>query len=564
MNNRLAFLQEHPPHYLGIMKPCANCGILKYAAESADFCGCAKYQLPDHHNRWWNNAHQDHMNGVSSLETQYLELISRPSVYLHSRIFNSTHAFSMFHLSNEDGTGKFNQPKDGQFPTMLSICGRVYHTYCSTATAHKELNNVINWYVYDPAAMHTADRNRTNPLHFPKPNEQKKYFHFKHSELDDMHNLVVQLNPIANILTQMGQLQLLTDETHVALRFDKEAGTIMSALMPHAPDMQCAKREVLIWAKKNPQQTPIDILSPKYEPLQYPLFYIDGTAGWYCVDNTKPQSVTGHKLSQLNYYKQLTLLDVQFLPQDQQDAEIGGRKYCPLRFGRLGDLLNEWSIDMYSRVEDEKFNYLRSDKGKKKMAMRKDVEKHGAQSGRTYLPKSHIGSTRHQRAEVADSWALVTSYDKPTIFATLTFATDWPEIKEHLLEGQSAKDRPDLCARIFKLKLQVTPTWMLCMPYHPCHGMFVQAARDKIKEMWGEQLYSIGVIEYQKRGYPHAHIVIKLKNEPQTAAEINHYVQAYVPDKWRPAWTLYKQKMLHKHTDRWLPMISCVHRHNTR
>ena len=38
-----------------------------------------------------------------------------------------------------------------------------------------------------------------------------------------------------------------------------------------------------------------------------------------------------------------------------------------------------------------------------------------------------------------------------------------------------------------------------------------------------------GVIEYQHRGLPHAHLIVKLKNEPRTAAEIDFYVQATMP-----------------------------------
>ena len=529
MNRRLHWVEDHPPHYLGEMEPCNKCGILKYASETADFCGCHKFQLPTKYNEWWNNARTKYENNEDCWESKYLELLSRVSVHTNSRTFNSIHAFSMFKLSNDDHTACFNQPRNG-FPTMLSICGRVYHTMLDSADVHLHLNNTLNWYVRDPMAMHRAGNpNNSHPMHFGK--------NLQHSELDEMHNLVTQLNPIARELRNMGNMVGADKEAHVSLKWNDGAKHILSALMPHSRNMQRERREVLIWSTGNSRERTIDILDPMYEPLQYPLYYIDGSVGWYCVNGSKPISQSGHKLSQINYYKQLTLLDVVALPNP--DSAIGGKKYAPLRFGKLGDLMNEWGIDMFSRIEDEKFNgYLQSEKGKKKIATRRDVETHGAKSGRVYLPKSHVGSTRHMRAEVADSWTLVTAFDKPTFFITMTFNTKWPEVLEHLLEGQDAKDRPDLCARIFKLKMQ--------------------AVKEKIKEMWGEQMYSIGVIEYQKRGYPHCHFVLKMKfNEPKTAAEINHFVQAHAPPKYRPAYTLYKNLMQHNHGERCMMEMQC-------
>ena len=39
-------------------------------------------------------------------------------------------------------------------------------------------------------------------------------------------------------------------------------------------------------------------------------------------------------------------------------------------------------------------------------------------------------------------------------FITFTANPAWPEIADHLLHGQRAADRPDLVARVFRLKLQ--------------------------------------------------------------------------------------------------------------
>ncbi|KAI4526365.1 hypothetical protein K525DRAFT_148450, partial [Schizophyllum commune Loenen D] len=70
----------------------------------------------------------------------------------------------------------------------------------------------------------------------------------------------------------------------------------------------------------------------------------------------------------------------------------------------------------------------------------------------------------------------------------------WPEITRELLPGQTAYDRPDLVARVFKLK------------------------RDALID----DIYNRGILgvpaayvystEFQKRGLPHCHILIILRD----------------------------------------------------
>ncbi|GAU90445.1 hypothetical protein RvY_02859 [Ramazzottius varieornatus] len=86
----------------------------------------------------------------------------------------------------------------------------------------------------------------------------------------------------------------------------------------------------------------------------------------------------------------------------------------------------------------------------------------------------------------------------------------WPEIIAELLPGQTAADRPDITARVFHGKLahlfELIPKALKC----------------------GKIIYRIHVIEFQKRGLPHAHISIKAQNEPKTAEEIDAVICACV------------------------------------
>lgn len=54
-----------------------------------------------------------------------------------------------------------------------------------------------------------------------------------------------------------------------------------------------------------------------------------------------------------------------------------------------------------------------------------------------------------------DSMAICRKFGKPDLFITMTCNPKWHEIQEHLLAHQTVSDRPDIVARVFKLKLEV-------------------------------------------------------------------------------------------------------------
>lgn len=53
-----------------------------------------------------------------------------------------------------------------------------------------------------------------------------------------------------------------------------------------------------------------------------------------------------------------------------------------------------------------------------------------------------------------DAMSIVRAYGKPDLFITFACNPKWPEINNELLKGQEPNDRPDLIARVFKIKLK--------------------------------------------------------------------------------------------------------------
>ena len=98
------------------------------------------------------------------------------------------------------------------------------------------------------------------------------------------------------------------------------------------------------------------------------------------------------------------------------------------------------------------------------------------------LPSTFTGGERYYRQRFQDSLAIVRKVGKPDFFITFTCNPDWPEILAELAPGQKPTDRPDICVRVFKQKLD----------------KLMKALKDH--QLLGEVAANVHVVEFQKRG----------------------------------------------------------------
>ncbi|XP_043937508.1 uncharacterized protein LOC122810098 [Protopterus annectens] len=112
---------------------------------------------------------------------------------------------------------------------------------------------------------------------------------------------------------------------------------------------------------------------------------------------------------------------------------------------------------------------------------------------------------------VQDAIAYVHHYRRPELFITFTCNPTWDDIQQLLLPGQSPVDRNDITARVFRQKLKSLMDFMVK------HEVFGSV------RCW---MYSV---EWQKRGLPHAHIIIWLYNKI-TSNEIDDVICSEIPD----------------------------------
>jgi hypothetical protein len=113
------------------------------------------------------------------------------------------------------------------------------------------------------------------------------------------------------------------------------------------------------------------------------------------------------------------------------------------------------------------------------------------------LPSRVKGSARNMQQVYQDSMAIVRAFRKPSFFITFTCNPYWDKIQRELLTdrfgvpSQSWRAWLDLIARVFHLKLEALKKDL--------------TGKDGI---FGPHVADVHVIEYQKRGMPHAHLLL--------------------------------------------------------
>ncbi|XP_060190424.1 uncharacterized protein LOC132619584 [Lycium barbarum] len=110
------------------------------------------------------------------------------------------------------------------------------------------------------------------------------------------------------------------------------------------------------------------------------------------------------------------------------------------------------------------------------------------------LPSTHTGVPRYRAQNYQDAMALCRWAGYPDLFLTFTCNPKWPEINQmlRLIGQENDGSQVDIICRVFEIKL-----------FHLMQHL-------KKKKPFGKIIACIYTIEFQKRGLPHAHILLFL------------------------------------------------------
>ena len=325
-------------------------------------------------------------------------------------------------------------------------------------------------------------------------------------ELFDRHNKLIRTfrTALDRMPSDEHRIVIRADRTPTGeheRRFNAPAEEEVAIVMV---DSEHSRRDIVI-QRRNQQLLRIDEMHPAYDALQYPIiFWMGNDTYHYTMKQVNPTTgePTNKKVSTMSYYShQLMIRD------DRHNFVL-----------KCGPLLSQFVVDMYAKIESERLRFLRFNQDKLRVDsyihLRDAVLSDGnaANVGQQFiLPSSFIGSPRHMHEYAQDAMAYVRLHGRPDLFITFTCNPTWSDITDLLMPHQPAHDRHDLTARVFRQKL-----------------LKLMAVITKHKVFGATRCFMYS-IEWQKRGLPHAHILVWLQNRIRPE-QIDSVISAELPD----------------------------------
>ena len=255
-------------------------------------------------------------------------------------------------------------------------------------------------------------------------------------------------------------------------------------------------------------------LNPNAMPLHFTVLFPWGDKGW---DPEARNENTNKRLTAREFF--IYHLAIRDKPLTYEEAS---KKDVVDYIHRGGRLFQEWICMAWITTENQRLNYqelnqkaLRADTYRNVRqvinARQLAVDTRGddlypddnaLRVGTKILSRAFVCSPRWYHMQFLDAMAICREYHKPDFFITMTCNPNWEEIKKELLPDQNPEDRPDIVVAVFKQKLDAL-------------------MNDLIKgALLGNVAAYLYVVEFQKRGLPHVHILLILaENDRLTTDE---------------------------------------------
>ncbi|KAM0844699.1 hypothetical protein ACQ4PT_056882 [Festuca glaucescens] len=285
----------------------------------------------------------------------------------------------------------------------------------------------------------------------------------------------------------------------------------LAALLVGPLDLEAPTRDIVIHNRQEGLER-ISCLHPAFMSLQYPLLFPYAERGFHL---DIPYLPTG--TSRNGSRNTLTMQDYYCFVSHYRSAQTNPY----LCYGLLS---SQAVVDARASIDECRLWFiLRNQKKLRSEHMQGITDAvgqgfvDGCDVGKSViLPSSHTGGRRYFQENFQDALAISRVYGAPDLFSTFTCNPKWPEITEALLlePGQRPSDRADIVVRVYNMKLN--------------------EYLDDIKSgrAYGPIEAVLYTVEFQKRGLPHAHILIWLKRSDTEVSMtfIDSFVSAEIPD----------------------------------
>ncbi|XP_065680665.1 uncharacterized protein LOC101240834 [Hydra vulgaris] len=395
--------------------------------------------------------------------------------FKHIRSYNAFLSFASF-------TARIAPPSD-HGPPCFRICGQIVHRVGNLRPDQNVLPAYCQLYVYDPNTalnfrMEQNDCCIRELMEFLQTIiSQENPFALAFKNMAEIEDEEVRQAALEGRPTSIVKMSLLEggDRRRYNLPSHEEVAIVFVGDDGAPPP----SREVVIYPRGQALKT-ISSMSANLDPMIYPIFFPRGDAGWH---------------EQLEHH--------------------------PDRATRVR---NRYAVDAYVKIEGQRLAFIRNNQNRLRSEQYDTLYEHvnnaannlNVRPGRVViLPSSYVGSPRALKENFEDAMAIIKRYGKPDLFITFTCNPKWKEITENLNPGESPSDRPDLVCRVFKMKLKCFLDDIFK------HGVL------------GKVISHVQVIEFQKRGLPHVHILLHFVNDDklETAEDIDSLISAEIPDQ---------------------------------
>jgi hypothetical protein len=524
---------------LGERQACADCGALLWSSEQTQTnsicCGKKRANL----DRWTRD--NDNLANADSANQLYdmweSDTLDGKLLKKYSRQLNNALAISSHHCK------EIRQTAGGNYNPTVTVQGRI--TSLIGGLENTNVNEPVYAQVYvhdaldadtDNAADNTATR-RIDIMNLPASTSATDRRRL-HELLKILHEIIGNVNEYVRDFISIAQSDLLTDNTTNNIRVvidPNRRPTGEHARRYNAPEGlqevcvlmadEVTSRAVKLSRGSGERLEKIDDTHRAFDTLHFVLFFPHAQDGWSTdMYVTNDIDSSRSKVSTKDFY---------CFHLHQRDGERP-----TIFYGKR--LFHEYLCMAFVKIETLRLRYLKNNQTQLRAAsyhtLQQATNHENANIGRQIiLPSTFTGGPRYMQKHYHNAMSLVQKFGRPDLFLTMTCNPKWSEIIETLLPHQVPEDRPDLLARVFR-------------------GKFKQLMNELLQnDCLGRVVGYTYTIEFQKRGLPHAHLLIFLQtaDKPQSIEDIDKFVRAEIPE-FNPAdgadntlHEIVKQNMIH-------------------